>query len=1190
MLLQGFTSDPDTSNSVPVAQALVPCLGNGPTPITTPLEIDDGAARIRYAVLSLVPCSNPLDAWPGGLGQTALLIDNLLYDRPLNPPAGETEPPILTITKPTNGATVLGMSVGSVVADVTATIKETQLANVTVQVNGHAAVPMNFYHVDQQNYFAGATIADTDGLMAGSNALVVTAVDFDRPQHTGSATITFTYQPTAPPPTTQVDFWPTAFEVDQSIDHAPQFVVPRWSLPFVETYRAQQADHPLIAGKYTMIRIYAAASGTTTSTPNVPAIWSVDRIRTDCATGVVPCFLASNMPPLSSAHVLNYRGISVPAFGMADSDPNVASSSLRKSWNFLIPPDWTKDPDGTPNDLHISVTINAGNYSTGVSSPEANECRTHVVGECNDNNSIELVLRFVTPPSITVYPVLIHLTGPYKGANYNDLQPKPEQVDRIFQQLNELYPVRVVRGQTLHIYRKPSISKDDLLDAINAFSDGNGSHLYVGIFPADQAGFDLAANERNPITGVFISGLSWNNDRGAWADANDSMDPAHELGHNIGFEHWGCENGTTNDECGVFPIPHGGIGGVGIDIANWRVIPRGDDSSNRTPHAHDFMSYGQLCDVTDKSGKYIYGGGPGCDLGEWVSWYTYDILLHHFTVDSYDPEDPPALLVRGRIDPSGTVTFRPAYQVDVSHPLGDTIVEDDAKMVYTIQGYDSNGNTVFVHNFEPRKLDVHNADNGKLYGFQEAVPIVPNLQRLAVIKAGKVLGDLRNPSPGRSPTVTIVSPTSGTVWPAGTSQTITWTTVSPAGAALSALVQYSPDGGKTKITLGRDITDTSLTIFADQLAGSTNGVIYVQVSDGLNTATASASPIAVQAKPPTVHIVSPSANTSVQIGVPLTLEGTAFDRQEELADGQFHWSSDKDGPLGTGRELTVTNLTIGRHSLSLSVRDSQGLTGTDTRQIEVVGGTPPSDRYFPQTGFRIDNDTIWDYVTHRGGVATFGYPTSRTFRFQGFTVQFFQRRIVQLDGAGHARLLNLLDPGLLPYTSFNGSTFPQPDSGLTSMAPDPTNQPATLAWVKEHAPDSVGGVPVNFYQTFANTVSAQVAFPSGGDLNLLPGINLEMWGIPTSGPLVDPSNHNFIYLRWQRGIMHYDASCNCTQGILLADYLKSILTGQNLPSDLDQQARSSPFYKQYDKSQPNWVHDFTLLPDTDLTDAFTQVP
>ena len=127
---------------------------------------------------------------------------------------------------------------------------------------------------------------------------------------------------------------------------------------------------------------------------------------------------------------------------------------------------------------------------------------------------------------------------------------------------------------------------------------------------------------------------------------------------------------------------------------------------------------------------------------------------------------------------------------------------------------------------------------------------------------------------------------------------------------------------------------------------------------------------------------------------------------------------------------------------------------------DVPPAVPHDGRYFPQTGYRIDNDTVWGYFRRRGGITAFGYPTSRTFLFQGFSVQFFQRRIGQLGPDGQARLLNLLDPGLLPYASFNFSTFPGVDSALVATAPNPTDQPAVLAWVRQHAPDVVAGAPV----------------------------------------------------------------------------------------------------------------------------------
>ncbi len=253
---------------------------------------------------------------------------------------------------------------------------------------------------------------------------------------------------------------------------------------------------------------------------------------------------------------------------------------------------------------------------------------------------------------------------------------------------------------------------------------------------------------------------------------------------------------------------------------------------------------------------------------------------------------------------------------------------------------------------------------------------------------------------------------------------------------------------------------------------------------------------------------------------------------------------------------------------------------------------PHDNRYFPQTGYRIDNDTFWDYFNKRGGIRTFGYPVSRTFTFLGFTTQFFQREIMQLAPDGSPRTMNILDPGLMPYTEINGSTFPAPDPSMSAAAPVPgsPNYAANVqAFVQNNAPNQFNGMNVNFYNTFVNTVTMQDAYPNGGgDPNLLPLLNLEMWGVPTSKPMVDPNNHNFVYLRFQRGIMHYDATNGYTQGLLLADYLKAIMTGQNLPADLNAQAQGSRFYHQYDPSMPGWVARPNDLPGTDMTNAFTQ--
>jgi hypothetical protein len=250
--------------------------------------------------------------------------------------------------------------------------------------------------------------------------------------------------------------------------------------------------------------------------------------------------------------------------------------------------------------------------------------------------------------------------------------------------------------------------------------------------------------------------------------------------------------------------------------------------------------------------------------------------------------------------------------------------------------------------------------------------------------------------------------------------------------------------------------------------------------------------------------------------------------------------------------------------------------------------------YFSETGYRVCDAKFYDYFNARGNIRTFGYPVSRCFTLDGFKVQIFQRRVLQLGGDGNVNQLNLLDAQFLPYTNFNNARFPAQDDALVASAPapgSPNYSEAILAFVRANAPETVGGRRTGFSQTFQTSVTMAEAYRrGGGNQGLLSGIHLEMWGVPTSRPAADPSNANFIYLRFQRGVMHYDAGCNCTQGILLGDYFKSVLTGENLPADLAEQAKGSRYLRKYDNAQPNGIRAGQNLPGTDLKGAFEKEP
>jgi hypothetical protein len=246
---------------------------------------------------------------------------------------------------------------------------------------------------------------------------------------------------------------------------------------------------------------------------------------------------------------------------------------------------------------------------------------------------------------------------------------------------------------------------------------------------------------------------------------------------------------------------------------------------------------------------------------------------------------------------------------------------------------------------------------------------------------------------------------------------------------------------------------------------------------------------------------------------------------------------------------------------------------------------------FQETGFCISNPAFERYFRERGGTRILGFPISRSFTLEGFEVQFFQRVILQLQG-GQVSRLNGLDPGIMPMTRANQSVFPGPDESIAARAPQttsPTYARDVVQFVQQVAPNSFNGQQVGFFNLFNTTVPVDIAF-AGQTPNpdLVTLLNLEIWGLPTSNPAPDPGNGGFIYQRFQRGIMHYRAEVPVTEGILVGEYLKSVITAKNLPPDLQQDMQGSRFYNQYSPGAPGWTARPGELPNTDMTNAFEQ--
>jgi hypothetical protein len=267
-----------------------------------------------------------------------------------------------------------------------------------------------------------------------------------------------------------------------------------------------------------------------------------------------------------------------------------------------------------------------------------------------------------------------------------------------------------------------------------------------------------------------------------------------------------------------------------------------------------------------------------------------------------------------------------------------------------------------------------------------------------------------------------------------------------------------------------------------------------------------------------------------------------------------------------------------------------GLLGQST-MVTAQPASPALDPgFFPATGYRIGSPAVLDYFLHRGGVRTFGYPVSNEFPLLGKRAQIFQRQMLELDADGSVTTATILDPDVLPISRIDGLSLPAIDPDMVASAPIPDSDDyatQALAFVNLYVPDEWNGLAVNFQSTFLNSVTCADAFGTDPcDTSLLPAFALELWGLPTSLPTLDPLNTEFVYQRFQKGIMHYSRATGLTQGLLLGDWLKRVIIGVDLSPDISADVRTSRFYAQYAPSRPLALDRPADLPDTSLAQAF----
>ncbi|MBI4044929.1 MAG: hypothetical protein HY392_04430 [Candidatus Diapherotrites archaeon] len=265
--------------------------------------------------------------------------------------------------------------------------------------------------------------------------------------------------------------------------------------------------------------------------------------------------------------------------------------------------------------------------------------------------------------------------------------------------------------------------------------------------------------------------------------------------------------------------------------------------------------------------------------------------------------------------------------------VGDGIATQDFNGTFSeiieIEIQDSNMQTLAVQKVRP---DFSTIEDQNVWEFSAGIPFQMEANRIIIKRNGNIIWEKIVSE--NTPVVTINS-----VNEVGNDLfSIDWNVSDADNDEMFYYVEYTQNGVDFKpVILSQQYTGGPFDFNAQAYyAGSNSAFLRFTVTDGVNTATADTNTFVVSNKGPLGAIVSPSPGANVDSDQNVLFEGFGYDEEDgQLPDNAFSWESSLQGFLGTGQTLDFNGLRIGRHEITLTITDSQGLQATD--QIEVNG-------------------------------------------------------------------------------------------------------------------------------------------------------------------------------------------------------------------------------------------------------------
>jgi len=401
---------------------------------------------------------------------------------------------------------------------------------------------------------------------------------------------------------------------------------------------------------------------------------------------------------------------------------------------------------------------------------------------------------------------------------------------------------------------------------------------------------------------------------------------AHEIGHTFGF----CEEyEALTGQCPEWnrdQFPLGFVAGQGWDLlgTTW-----GEGTLPLVPKTSLYPTHIPFDDPLYKLNRYSFmglnfGATSGSDL-PWITAANYDRLVERLREGS---PDPAVLLITGAIFQDGAGMLNPMYK-------GEGIPSSSKAGEYSVEALDPEDNVLAAITFPAIFQPLDPSSETDMAPFELILPVVEGTQRI-VLKGPSGLLDQIEVTPN-VPVVTIgsISPLPGTQ-----EFDLGWEATDADGDQLTVSIDYSHDG-VTYQPFALPATDLASPLRFDTstLPGGAAVTVRVVATDGVNTGVAVSAPFAVANKPPVASILSPASGSTLADSV--LLQGMGYDPEESYLQGaSLQWFSNVDGALGEGPTLASDNLSLGDHTITLVVTDSQGNTASDSVDISFADNCP----------------------------------------------------------------------------------------------------------------------------------------------------------------------------------------------------------------------------------------------------------